>query len=400
MTRFRLIAAVGLALVAVLIGYGLYALFFRVTRRPAPPAPAVTTQPTDGLEPAGTGLAPSPPAAPRPTASPVARGGLTRAAPITTRTVASAALGASGSGARFYDPSEGKFYAIGEDGVERLLADKTFPNAKNVVWSPNDDKAIVEFPDGANVLYNFRTGAQATLPRHWQDFSFSPDGGRIAGKAIGTDPENRFLMLANADGSGATPIEPLGANADKVQVAWSPRSEVIAFSRTGNPIGFGREEILFIGTQGENFKSAIVEGLGFRGQWSGDGSRVLYSVYSPASGYRPELWVTDGTGESIGANRRRIGLETWVDKCTVVDAATAYCAVPTSLSEGAAFAPEIANETADLIYRIDLATGGRTLVAEPETRSSISKIMVSRDGRALYFTEALSGALRRIQLTP
>lgn len=400
MFRSRLIGILVLTLATVLIGYGLYAVFFKATRRATAPPTTTGAPPSGGLEPAGTGLTPSRPTGARPTASPVARGGLTLAAPITTRTVSSPALGAGGSGARFYDKSEGKFYAIGEDGVERLLADKTFPNAKNVVWSPGDDKAIIEFPDGANVLYNFRTGAQATLPKHWQDFSFSPDGGRIAGKSIGTDQENRFLMVANADGSGATAIEPLGANADKVQVAWSPRSEVIAFSRTGNPIGFGREEILFIGTQGENFKSAIVEGLGFKGQWSGDGNRVLYSVYSPASGYRPELWVTDGAGESIGANRRRIGLETWVDKCTVTDAATAYCAVPTSLSEGAAFAPEIASETADLIYRIDLATGGRTLVAEPETRSSISKIMVSRDGRALYFTEALSGALRRIQLTP
>lgn len=395
----RILLISGFAILVVAIGFAIYIVFFKSPAPSAPQGGAPQGPATGGLVPSGAGLKPGAPVGTRaPEASSVARGGLTRAQTITTRPAAAASLDLAGNGARFYDKNSGKFYRIGFDGAERELSDKAFYNAKDITWSPTKDAAIIEYPDGANVYFDFASGVQSTLPKHWQEFSFSPDGSRIAGLAIGEAPENRFLIVANPDGSGASAIEPLGENASKVQVSWSPNNQVIAFSRTGESLGFGREEVLFIGAQGENFRSAIVEGLGFSGKWSGDGARVLYSVYSPASGYRPELWVTDGAGDAIGGNRRRINLETWVDKCAFADANTAYCAVPASLPEGAAFAPEVADSVPDLIYKVDLATGARTLAAEPDVRASLSNLVITRDGSALFFTDKQTGELFRLQL--
>src|SRR3989338_2714976 len=60
------------------------------------------------------------------------------------------------------------------------------------------------------------------------------------------------------------------------------------------------------------------------GNWSTepvdpDGQSLLYSVSSPASEYKPALWIANAAGDSIGENRRSLGLNTWADKCAFRD---------------------------------------------------------------------------------
>lgn len=393
---------IGLIAVAGGIGFAIYFTFFRAAPPGVPTAIAPPGVPTPGILPTAAPGAPgavAPTVAPAlPAASPIARGGLTIAESIAPTIAQSATIGPDGKSVNYYDPTSGKFYRIDEFGEFQPLSNKSFPNVETVTWSPAQSKAILEFPDGSNVLFDFETQRQATIPKHWEDFSFSADGNKITGKSIGLDPNNRWLITANPDGSGAVPIEPMGENADKVTPTFSPSNQVIAFSKTGNPAGFGREEILLIGQRGENFKSLTVEGLGFQGTWAKDGQRLLYSSYSAETGYRPELWVVDAAGERIGANRRRLNIDTWADKCTATSASIFYCAVPRSLPEGVGFARDAADDVPDLIYRVDIDSGRKTLVAEPDSRTSISSVVVSDDGRSLYFTEKTTGILRKIAL--
>ena len=397
----RILILLGLLAFAGGIGFAIYWVFFRPAPPAAPPAPPAVNVPVVGLPPAAPGV-PRVPGAPAaealPAASPVARGGLTQAESVAPTIVRAASLGADGKSVNYYDPTTGRFYRLDEFGEAIPLSDKTFPNVERATWSPAQSKAILEFPDGSNVLFDFETQRQATIPKHWEDFSFSPDGNKITGKSIGLDPNNRWLITSNPDGSGAVPIEPMGENGDKVTPTWSPSNQIIAFSKTGNPAGFGREEILLIGQHGENFKSLTVEGLGFQGNWAADGARLLYSAHSAETGYRPELWVVDAAGDRIGANRRRLNIQTWADKCTAASNSIFYCAVPRTLPEGVGFARDAADDVPDLIYSIDINTGRQTLVAEPDSRTSISSVMVSSDGKSLYFTEKTTGILRKIAL--
>jgi hypothetical protein len=298
---------------------------------------------------------------------------------------------------QFLNKDDGKFYRLRDDGTTQVLSDKVFYNVENVVWSPNNNESIIEYPDGSNIYYNFLTKEQVTLPKHWEDFSFSTDGAQIATKSISMSPENRWLISSDPDGTNVKFIESLGENADKVIVDWSPTRKVVALSRTGTPLGADRQEVLLIGQNSENFKSIIVEGRDFRSQWSPTGKQLLYSIYSARSDYKPELWVVNADGNEIDTNRRPLDLNTWADKCAFADERFVYCGVPQAMETGAGLEPSITDLTPDDIFRIDLRSGSKTTVRTDESHI-IEQIFISNDGDKLHFTDKLQDGLFTIDI--
>ncbi len=292
----------------------------------------------------------------------------------------------SNGSVRFHNETDGKFYSLGPDGKMRSLSDQVFYNVQNVVWAKTANKAVIEYPDNSKIIYNFETKTQTTLPKHWENFSFSPDSTELAAKSLGLAPENRWLITTKDDGSGAKLIEPLGNNADKVTMDWSPSRQTVAFSQTGEAQGADRKEILFLGLNGENFKSIIVEGLDFQPQWSPTGQKLLYSVDSARSDFKPELWIVNSYGDNIGAGRQLLQVNTWAKKCAFADDSTLICGVPRSLPEGAGMSPAIAADTPDDLYRIDIKTGIRTPL--PLDRNyTIDSISYDATGRKVIFTD-------------
>jgi Tol biopolymer transport system component len=407
---------IGALFIAVTIGLGylLYFMFFRPTPPVAeitppavnaptgvlPRAPTAPPRPTEVIVPPALVLAPSitPPPQLPPEVSSVARGGSTWVGTLVDKPVSGAILAENGKDIAYYDKTDGKFYKVDENGNATALSDKTFSNAENIAFAPDTNKAIVEFPDGANVFFDFTTQKQVTLPKHWKDFTFSPDSTQIAGKSIGVDPNNRWLFTSNPDGSGVEAIEPLGNNESKVEVTWSPNNQIIATSRTGQAMGFDRQQILLIGKNHENFPGLTVEGLGFKSQWSNNGDHLLYSVYSSSSDYKPTLWIVGAQGDNIGAGRKSLAINTWADKCTFSDDTTVYCAVPQTLDRGAGFQPDLFSGVPDSFYKIDLTTGLKSLVATPYGSFSAKNPMISEDGKYITYTNQQTGVLERIQL--
>jgi len=326
--------------------------------------------------------------------------GATAATPIVSRVVDTPVHSTSPDGAggsKYYNVIDGKFYRINEHGDIEALSDNTFYNVSNVTWSPAREEAIVEYPDGANIYYNFDTETQVTLPSHWQDFSFDKTGNDIAAKSIGFSEENRWLIVSDPQGNNVTPIESLGQNADKVIVDWSPRGDVIALSRTGEAISADRQEILLLGQHGENFKSLVVEGRGLETQWSPTGDTLLHSVYSARNGYIPELWIVGASGDTIGAGRKLLGVNTWADKCTFADSRYVYCGVPKTIETGTGFVPELADKTPDNIVRIDTQTGLKQPI-ETDGVHTVNDIFVSENGNTLYFTDKTQSGLFSVPL--
>jgi len=215
-------------------------------------------------------------------------------------------------------------------------------------------------------------------------------------KSIGLNPENNWLITANEDGSQARAIENLGANYPAAYSSWSPNNLSVALFTES--IDFNRQRLYFIGQNDENFKSTTIEGRGPEFKWTPSGSRLLYSVYSDATNLNPSLWVVDAQGENIGANRQSLGIQTWADKCAFSNETVAYCAVPVNLPEGAGLFPELAQNTADSIYKIDLTTGSYSLAAVPDGAYDIQTIIVSADERQLYFTDGSTGNIHKMRL--
>lgn len=400
----RILLILGFLLIVIVIGFGIWWFFFRPIFRPPalPPVPPLAPPPTVGLPPAAPAppLIPITPSAAPPEAAPtaIASGGLTQTTGLTNAPILSPTLAPDGTSLQYYNRTDGRFYRIRPDGTTELLSDKVFFNVSQLTWAPDRNQAILEYPDGSNILYDFSTRRQVSLPRHWQNFSFSPRSDGIAFLSIGIDEDTRWLGIAAPDGSSAKPIEPLGDNASKVQVAWSPNDQVIAFSRTGLPQGLDAQEVLLVGKQGENFRSLLVNGIGFRGRWSPDGQILLYSATSGAGDFKPQIWLVEATPDRIGANKTPVALNTWADKCTFASTTVVYCAVPVELPRGAGLYPAVAGNTPDQLWRVDLVTGGRERTAIPEGSHTIDNLVASSDGRYLYFTNRLSGQLYKINL--
>ena len=413
----KILLLIGFFLTVLIVGYGLYFLFLRPAIPTTPPDGQVTPG-TGGLPTAGTGgnipvgggtggalvpgqpsgsEIPGPPTQPlRPEVSRVANGGLTQATSLTTSRAYLPTLSGNGQDAAFYDRATGLFYQITPSGKVSPLSNEVFFEVQNVSWAPDRQKAVLEYPDGANIVYNFTTGQQVTLPKHWKDFNFSPNSDQLVFKSIGNNPDNRWLAVASADGSKAIQLENLGNKDATVYPSWSPNNQVVAMYREEK--SFDQQSLYFVGLNGENFPSVTVDGLGFNGQWSTQGDKLLYSVYSSATDYKPSLWIVNAQGDSIGQNKRSLNLNTWADKCVFGNNTTIYCATPTNLQTGAGiYRNDLDNSPTD-IYKIDLDSGFRTRVAIPDQTVNIDNLIVSDSQRVLYFTDKATGQLYKIDL--
>lgn len=331
------------------------------------------------------------------TPSRTANGGATFTTLLTNTAVESPTVTTDGTVA-YYDPADGKFYTIDADGTVVALSQQTFPKADTVTFSDGATAAVIEYPDGSNVVYDFESAKQVTLPTHWEDFSFSESGDEIAAKSIGADESNRALVITSADGSTTTVVAALGANDDKVTANWSPDNAVVAFSETGGVSNgsFGRQEIYLIGQDGSATGILFVDGTNFHAIWATDGKHMLYSVADPADNYRAALWYADSDGDRNGDGRRKMGIQTLVDKCTFSSATVAYCAVPRTMPSGGGSNASLITAYDD-VYRLDVSTGNARLVAIPAADTQMFSLSVSDDGSLLYYADG-AGRLNVIRL--
>lgn len=307
-------------------------------------------------------------------------------------------MSADKEGIRSYNPVDGKFYKVLDDGTSVPLSAQTFFNVEEVDWGNKTDKAILTYPDGSKILYDFANEKQVTLPSYWEDFNFSPQDNQIAAKSIGNNETNRFLVISNPDGTDARPIAELGQNQDKVHVSWSPNDQTVAYSFTGEPIGFDRQAVVMVGKHQENLKNLIVEGRGFVPNWSPTGNNLLYSVYNSNDGYRPTLWISGAAGDSINDNRRSIPLNTWADKCAWQNEKSVICAVPTQLGAGAGLQRDLFATIPDDIYRIDLQSGKTIKLGQPQGSPTITSVVLSPDGSSMYYNDRTTGNLAKFSL--
>lgn len=326
----------------------------------------------------------------------VAAGGETSVESIIKSGVNFVTQDANGRDIIYYDAVTGQFFRLSPDGKTTvLLSSDKFPQLKNVTWAPNRTKAILEFPDQAKVLYDFAAKKQTTLPKEVSDFSFSPTGDQVAWKFTGSGPDDNWLQVADPTGGSARSIEPLGDNASRVQVAWSPTNQVIAlYSKSA---GLEQQDILPLGLNNENFETMSVNGRGFRGQWAPGGTGLLFSTFSSATDYNPVLQLASASGGTIGHERLNLGLNTWPDKCAFsTNASAVYCAVPQYLESGTGIYPDLAKNIPDEFFRVDLTTGVKTKIAVPvgadgSRTFSAKNVFVTPGDTALYFSDQVSG---------
>ncbi len=301
----------------------------------------------------------------------------------------------------YYDPVTGKFYRVSPNGARTPIAGEAFPNADKVTWSPLKDKAILEFPDASKIVYDIRQNRQFTLAPEMENLDFSPSGDKITFKFMGIDQANSVLMVSNFDGSDARALEPLADKASQFDVNWSPAGNVVAMFHES--INADQQRVIPIGLLDENFKSFDVPGRGFENTWSPDGQNMLYSIFTKATGYNPELYISNGTTDNMGTNAVDLGIQTWSNKCVFGAGNDLYCAVPRDLQQGSSLFPDLAKNASDDFYKIDISTGSKRLIARPTSTDGASSysainLGVSSDGSVLYFFDQKTNTMQKIQL--
>lgn len=331
--------------------------------------------------------------------SDIASGSLTQVKSLVDEEVKEVNL--STSGFNFLSGEDDKFYRLLSTGGKVQLTEEEFPYVESVSWSADGNKVILEYPDGANIVYDFTQNKKVTLPQGLEDPAFDNSSKNIAYKYIGATEEDNWLVVSDVANTEAKAIEPIGDQGNKVQVSWSPNNQIVALYH--DPVGLSREEVIFIGLNDENFRSLIVEGSNFEGKWSPDGSKILYDVIHPDNNYNPVLWIVDGAINSIGNNNFNLGLSTWIDKCVFASATKVYCAVPVGLPQGAGLYPDLVNDKPDVFYEINLKSGISKLIAYPVFSEDldefqVKKLFISEDGSRLYFWDNWTGKLYDMRL--
>lgn len=407
-TQRRLLLATTLLLAALLIGFMIYWVFFRalisgpaanenvngININALPDIILNANRNVNGNVNAVTTL---------PTIDPIALGGNTLSQVIYSGDAKAITLSGDGSTVQYYDPVTGQFYTIDANGNVVLLDEQKFKGVEDVTWSNDADKAVLEFEDGFKVLYDFTADKQYTLNKDMEEFDFSPTDSQISFKFTPENEDDRWLGVANIDGSGARGIEPLGDNEDLVNAQWSPAGHSIGV--LNEYVDGTHKQVVPLGFNDENFKGFVVSGRGFDYRWTVDGKRMIYSTYSGDTNYNPVLRIVDAYGEDIGANNTSLELLTSVDKCTFSASGDhLYCAVPVDPPTGGGIAPTVLEEVQHDIYEVNLVTGQKQKIATPADEiagtdlSAPSDLVVSEDENVLYYREATTGKLRRILL--
>ena len=291
----------GFILIIIILGYLLYALFLKPSLEPTKPnqeqPTATSTQ--GGLPVAQQGTSqtatsgkisqglPEGEASITNPGNATAVGGLTQTTELNKEPTLAATLSSNGNDLQYYNKQDGKFYRINKDGQTTLITDKVFYNVEEITWSPEKNKAILEYPDQSKIIYDFDKKEQISLPKHWEDFDFSNDGSKIVFKSMADSADNRWLAITSEDGTSAKKIAALGDKDDTVYPSWSPNNQTVAMYTEG--ISYDQQKVYFVGLNNENFKALTIEGRGFQPKWSPQGNTLLYSVYSSNSDLKPEL---------------------------------------------------------------------------------------------------------------
>ena len=311
---------------------------------------------------------------------------------ITKDIVQGAIIDNTGSGVIYYNNADGKFYEIYKNGTTKVLSDQTFYNAQDISWSDDKNKAIIEYPDGSNIIYDFATEKQTTIPANWENFNFASDNKKIVTKSLDANQENNHLIIADTVTGNAKIIEELSDQSSSFQINISPTNQIVAFF-TKN-IDLNHQEIFPIGQNDEKFSSFIVDGQGFQGKWSPNGEQMIYSVYNIRDDYKPNLWITN----KFGSAKKRILINTWSEKCAFYNNSVIYCAVPQSLEKMMGLSPDYAIDNNDDIYRIDLSINSTEKITLPEIGHNIKDLMITNNEQELYFTDRRTGRLYKINL--
>lgn len=266
---------------------------------------------------------------------------------ISENTVVSVAAGGPSDTVRYYERETGKSFSVNLPLLKTdVLSDVRQSGFISSNWLPYSTKAISEVQDPSGIsyrLYDYKTKISTTIGSDIAALAVSPDGRQIAFIKPTKDASELFI----SDVDGKNPRKIITTRAQDVGLDWPVKDALSLSSRRADRTGTDLSVIDLKGIL--TVMMSDFENLEYI--WSPDGTRLLYSFYTPEHGV--SLWYRDaGSGGDIP-----LGLSTSARKCAWHDTTLVItCGVPVK-SSLSGDVPADRSSTVDDIVTLNIATG-------------------------------------------
>ena len=317
--------------------------------------------------------------------------------PLTDEAIISPVISLDGEYIQYYSKENGNVWKISLNDSKKInISQDILTGLTRVWWSPKRDKVITRFPKNKFYLYDYDTLRGILLKEGISDIAWTNLGDKIIYNYCDVKTKTYSLNLANPDGSQWRKMADLPPG--RISIAPIPQSSVISywnypdassesFLKTVSLIG-GESETIFSGKYGADYL------------WSPSGKRILVSSLAEKGSSKITLGIVD----SDGKNYQTLNVPTLVSKCVWADDENVYCALPTSIPDGAVMPNDYQDKkitTKDTFLKINVLNGeSKRIVDLKEITDSYDaeNLLLSLYEGCLFFVNRIDGKLYRIDL--
>ena len=288
----------------------------------------------------------------------------------------------------YYEKGTGKLFEFNfDEETEKVISDTVLPNFISSAWSPTRKEVIQSFysQSGKDYRhYSFSTSKTTRLNPNIHSLAFSSDGNTIAYYYLekGTEnydqselsegsPAERAGKIFIAQTDGQYPKKILDTRIKDLEISWPAKNQIVLKTLTSG--------IYIITEEGKLTKFMEPMGL-LQERWSRSGKKMLFSALKDDE-EGPTLWIKDLATQE----EKPLNIPGSADKCVwSINDINIICALMKSPS-------------VDELYQIDIATGSKKLIAEPEML--IKEVALSETENYLVFINASNERLYGLKIS-
>jgi len=302
---------------------------------------------------------------------------------------------------KYFTPG-GQVHRIDPDGSGKsVLSAKELPGLSDVIWSPDQTKAIAKFveTDGQTQFYyyDYLTQTNTPIKKNVDEIAWQTSGNRIFYKYYDQKTKKRSLNISDPDGSNWTKLADIDYR--NISIAQIPKSGLVSF--WNKPDSYTQTTLETIPLITGERKMIYKEKFGADYLWSKDGNLVLISSVDVRAGSKIQLAVMNYNGGEY----RNLDIPTFVSKCAwSQDGKTIYYTLPGNIPSSAILPNEYMEgkfKTTDTFWKVNVTDGKKTRLLEAadiKDPYDATNLFLSADESVLFFTNKNDSKIYRIEL--
>lgn len=323
-------------------------------------------------------------------------------AAISDEPVFGATLSSDGNFIYYFLASNGQLNQVDAAGkLEKVISTESFSNLKKIIWNRPKNKVIVktEPETGKTKFFYLDLSAKKSTPLkdNIDSISWSNLGDKIFYKYYDPKTKKRTVSASDPDGKNWRDLAQFDYHS--VDIAPVPNSEDLSFWPSAN--SYTATSLWKISSSADIKREILKDKYGADFLWSPDGKQAISSCSDQKGGHRTELYLMNSEGGQL----RSLIFPTFASKCVwSKDSKNIFCAMPGNIPDTAILPNDWQDGkivTADTFWKIDIATGKKERLADPEKIGGSYDALypfLREDEKMIFFTNKIDGKLYRVSL--